>query len=450
MHSKFRPAVSAFGGFRRSLRGGSAFLFGGLLLSNAIAYVYLMVLARLMSPEDYGTLVTLASFSYVLTVVMRTIQAWVIKAITANRDAYVEHLRSVFVVSMRILVPLGVIFMVGDWFLSPWLADFIHLGTVTPVTILGFYVFSSFLVPVPRGILLGLNRLYDASLISVLEPVARLVAGMALVTWGLGVTGALTAYTIGNLTAFSIGLIPLWSMLTRSRDGALLDARLEGLDRYAVLVLIINACLMILMSVDQIAVSHFFSEQVAGNYAVAFLLGRVLAMSAVALGWVVFTRSATLLPDDPSHARVLAKALALTGIISFVVMGGCLLAPDLAVRVMGGAKFNIADDYVGRVVIEMTLFAFINVQAYYHISLKRTEVIWPLCLSVGLVITLLALYHATVQQVLMILISVMSGLLVCVSVLSWWILQANGRPTPSVVPGSSNGRADARREKAAR
>ena len=442
MHFKFRQVMLAFEGFWHSLRGGSAFLFGGMLLSNAIAYVYLMVLARLMSPEDYGSLVTLTSVSFLLTVVMRTIQAWVIKAITANRDAYAEYLRSVFVVSMRILVLLGVISMVGSWFLSSWLADFIHLRTVTPVIMLSFYVFSSFLVPVPRGILLGLDRFYGASLTAVLEPVARLVAGVALVTWGLGVTGAVTAYTIGNLTALLIGLILIRSILTRPRHEALLDARSDGLDRYAVLVLIINACLMILMSVDQIAVRHFFSGQVAGNYAVAFLIGRVLSMSAVALGWVVFARSATLAPDHPSHARVLAKALALTGIISIVVVGGCLLAPDLAVRVMGGAKFNIADDYVGRVVIEMTLFAFINVQAYYHISLKRTEVIWPLCLSVGLVITLLARYHASAQQVLMILISVMSGLLVCVSALSWWILRANSRPTPIVVPGSSQGSAD--------
>jgi O-antigen/teichoic acid export membrane protein len=425
-------------GFKSSIRGGSAFLFGGLLLSNAIAFGYLMVLARLMSPEEYGTLVTLTSISYVLTIVMRTIQAWVIKTISANRKYLSGQLQSVFIIGMRALIPVGVILVVGNWLLGSWFASFIHLRNVTPVIMLSFYIFSSFLAPVVRGILLGLNRLYSASLLSIIEALGRLLAGVALVSWGFGVNGAVTGYTIGNLVAFAFGLITLWSILLRPRDTAFSKFRLEGLNSYAVLVFFINVCLMIMMSIDQIAVKHFFSEQIAGNYAIAFLIGRVISMSTVALGWVVFTRSTALIPHDPSHVRVLIKALALTGIFSVVIMGGCLLAPNLIVHLMGGSKFNITDDYLAFVTIEMTLFAFINIQVYYHISLNRTEAIWPLLLSVGLVIFLLAQYHATVQQILVILISVMGGLLVSVSGVTWWILHSHDSFKSIVVSESSH------------
>ena len=93
-------------------------------------------------------------------------------------------------------------------------------------------------------------------------------------------------------------MVPLWPLL-RKGDGLFSGAKpIELIDRYASSLLVGNACLMIVASLDQVAVKHYFSDQVAGNYAVAFLLGRVIALSCVSFGWVIFARSATL-----SHAR---------------------------------------------------------------------------------------------------------------------------------------------------
>lgn len=433
MDFQLRSHAQTLRGIQNSLRGGSAFLFGGLMLGNAVAYAYHMLMARVMSPADYGILVTLTSISYVLAVLMRTFQAWVIKTVSATQDASADQVRAVFMVAMRTLVPLGGAAFVGHWLASRWVADFLHLGTAIPVIVLGLYTFSSFLVPVPRGVLLGLNRLHFVGVIYVLQPVARLVAGIALVVWGLRVNGALTGYAVGNVLAFAIALVPLWPLLGRHHDQAPLADSFGGLDRYALLVLVINTCLMIIASVDQIAVKHFFSGEVAGNYAVAFLLGRVIAMSTIALGWVIFTRSATMLSDDPRRTRLLTKGLLVIGSIAVALTAGYLAAPALAVRLMAGSRYGIADAYVGLVGIEMTLFAFVYVQAYYHISMKNMQVVWPLCLAVVFEIALLARYHATVQQVLLNLILVMGGLLICVSGLSWWILRANSHPAPIVV-----------------
>jgi len=444
MDFQLRSRAQTLRGIQNSLRGGSVLLFGGLMLGNAVAYAYHMLMARMMSPADYGILVTLTSISYVLTVLMRTFQAWAIKAVSATQDASAGQVRAVFIVAMRMLVPLGGAAFAGHWLASHWVADFLHLGTATPVIVLGLYTFSSFLVPVPRGILLGLNRLHFVGLIYVLEPVARLVTGVALVVWGLRVNGALTGYAVGDVLAFAVALVPLWPLLRRHHDRAPLADHFGGLNRYALLVFVVNTSLMIIANVDQIAVKHFFSGEVAGNYAVAFLLGRVIAMSTIALGWVIFARSATMPPDDPRRARLLTKGLLVIGSIAVALTAGYLAAPTLAVRLMGGSQYSIADAYVGLVGVEMTLFAFVYVQAYYHISMKKMQVVWPLCLAVVLAIALLAQYHATVQQVLLTLIFVMGGLLICVSGLSWWILCANSHPVSIVVQGSSETVADIR------
>jgi len=412
----------------RSLRGKSGFLFAGLMLSNAVAYAYQMVMSRMLSPADYGVLVTLTSISYVLAVLMRTVQAWVIKAVAATGDAGGRRARAAFRVAMRTLVPLGMAALALHWLASGWVADFLQMDAATPVVVLGLYTLSSLVVPVPRGLLLGLDRLYLASVVHVLEPAVRLIAAVALVVWGLGVNGALAGYAAGNLAAFAVALATLWPLLARRDNPELGGDDVGGLDRYALLVLAVNVCLMVIASIDQVVVKHYFSDEVAGNYAVAFLLGRIIALSTMALGWVIFTRSAIAPLDDPRRARLLLKGLVVIGAISLTLTAAYLIAPVLAVRLMGGSRYAIADAYVGLVGIEMTLFSFVYVQAYYQISVRKMQVVWPLCLGALLEAALLARYHQTVEQILLCLIAVMAGLLVCVSGLSWWILRPGRRP----------------------
>lgn len=414
----------------KTLRGGSAFLFGTLMLANIVAFAYHMLMARVLLPADYGVVVTLTSVSYLLDVLMRTIQVAVTKAVAMTREARDEHARAVLLVAMRSLVPVASVAFVGLWLTSQWIADFFHVGTPTPVILLGLYASSHMLLPVPRGILLGLNRLHSAGVTILLEPVARLVGGMTLVALGLGINGAMTGFAVGNFLALAIGLMLLWP---NSRTGNALQAgAFDGFDRYAFLVLLINACLMVMASVDQIIVEHFFPADVGGNYAIAFVLGRVILMSSISLGTVVFTRSATMKSDHPGSPHLLAKGLVVVGAAGVIATIGFLTVPAVIVRLVAGSQYRIAQAYIGLMGLEMTLFGLVYVQAYYHISLKKMLVVWPLCLATALEITLLAIFHDSVQQILMILISIMGILLVSVSGLSWRILQAYSRQKPAI------------------
>jgi O-antigen/teichoic acid export membrane protein len=328
------------------------------------------------------------------------------------------------------------------WVAARPLVEFLHLGYAAPVIALACYTWSSLLVPLPRGALMGLNRVHLASAVHVIEPLVRLLAGVALVWWGWGVTGAVTGYSIGNLLGFALALLPLRRLLARAPAPAAAPRGILRLDRYAMLVLLINTALMLIASVDQIAVQHFFSGAVAGNYAVAFLLGRIIVMTTMALGWVLFTRSAIIAPDHPRRARVLLKSLGVIAALALTITAGFQIAPTLAVRLLGGAKYHLADDYLALVAIEMTLFALVYIQAYYHISIRKTQVVIPLGVAAGLEIVLLAAFHSSVEQMLGNLILLMAGLLVCVSVLSWGILRTPARLGQANVPDAGTPVAD--------
>lgn len=409
------------------LATGSAVLFTGQMLANGLAYCYLMLVARIMTPSDYGILVTLTSTSFVLAVLMRTIQAWVVKAVAILPGVDSGDIRALFTAAARILIPVGTVVLILHWLASGWVADFLHLGSTAPVVILGLYSATSLLVPVPRGVLLGVNRLHAAGVVNVVEAVARLFGGLALVVVGLGVQGALAAYSVGNVVSFIAALVVLWPLFRQGKGRLRRTDSLKGIDRYAGLLLIGNTCLMVVASIDQVAVKHYFSDQVAGNYAVAFLLGRVIALSTVSLGWVIFARSATLPVNDARRARLFYTAIVAIGALSALLTAGYLVLPRIAIRLMGGSQYASAANYVGMVGIEMTLFALIYVQSYYLMSVKKMVVVWPLGFAVICEVFLLEIYHSSVQQLLVCLIAVLSGLLIGVSVMSWFALRESGQ-----------------------
>jgi O-antigen/teichoic acid export membrane protein len=439
-HLRFRLVTVAC--IQKILYSPSTLLFGGLQLGNVLAFAYQMIMSRLLSPGDYGALVTLTSASYILGVLMHSIQVWVIKEVTAAGEKDAGRARHVFGSAMCTLAPWAAVAFLADWIGSRWIAGFLNLGAVTPVIVLGVYAALSFLLPIPRGLLLGLDRLRLASFIFVLEPMLRLAIALVLVVLGLGVSGALVGYAGGSLIALAVAVALLWPVLGRQRGTAPALDSFTRLNGYGLRVFGVNTCLMVVGSLDQIAVKHFFSAEVAGNFAVAFLLGRVIMLTTMSLGLVIFARSATMPLHDRGRMGLLIKGLVLVGLIGVTLTGVYVTIPNFVVHVMAGSQYAMADTYVGLVGIEMTLFGLVYVQAYYQISLGKMQIIWPLGLAVALQLILLAGYHATVQQILMILIAVMGGLLVCVSGLSWRASSPKGHAIPNAIPESPQTGAD--------
>ncbi|MER3403840.1 MAG: hypothetical protein C4289_00565 [Chloroflexota bacterium] len=165
------------------------FFFGALMLGNVIFYVQYVFIERLLPPAKYGVLVTLTSISDVLTVLMRRIQAWVIKGLGLLRQIQTTTMtaggRSALCCGRQYArVLLGALSCAVLWLPSGWIAGLIHLKNSMPVVLLGLSSFSSLRLPVPSGISMRLNqRLVCAGTVSILEPAARGGRGHPCCLW---------------------------------------------------------------------------------------------------------------------------------------------------------------------------------------------------------------------------------------------------------------------------
>jgi O-antigen/teichoic acid export membrane protein len=401
----------------------AAFLFAALMLANVFAYLYHMIIARMLTPADYGALVTLMSVSYVLDVIMRTVQAWLTKTVSDLQKNSPGQVRLVFYQALRVIVPVSMVVFIIGVISSRWVADFLHMGQSFPVVILGVYAGMHFLEPIPRGILLGLDRLKLSSSTVVVEALSRLIIGVLLVFFGLSLNGGMTGYAVGSLVSFALGVFLIRPVLAVDHPADQKKTHLEGIDRYAWMVLVTNIFLMFMATIDQILVKRYFSPEIAGNYAVTFVLGRVIVMTAISLGMVVFTRSATTQNNNPKEFGFLVKGLLVMGAISLVTLISTLAFPAIIIRLLAGSQYSLAKSFISLVVVEMTLFGLIYVLTYYLISIRKMKILYPLLVATVLEIGLLSMFHQSVPQVLGILILIMTGLLIYVSIYTWWVLR---------------------------
>jgi glycosyltransferase involved in cell wall biosynthesis len=284
---------------------------------------------------------------------------------------------------------------------SPAAASFLRLESRVPVMVLAAYVAMHFLLSGPRGLLLGAGRLYYLSVVTLLDPLVRVAVAVPLVLSGGNSTGALFAYVAGNMAATLVAVLPFLRPALRelgTRRPAL--TQLMTYDRGFLFVVYVNVALMVLPSIDPVAVRRFFSEEVAGTYAAAFLLGRIILLSTNAASWVVFSRAVQMRANDPRLRRVVARGIATSGGIAGLVTAAYWIAPEAAAHALGGSAYTAAAAFVGLVGLEMVLFSVVSVLAYYHIAIHNTRLWLAFTIALGLEAALIAANHATPRHIL--------------------------------------------------
>jgi glycosyltransferase involved in cell wall biosynthesis/O-antigen/teichoic acid export membrane protein len=413
---------------RAAVAPGSVF-YASTMVANVIGFAYLLVLARVLTVAEYGEVVTLTALVYVFGVVTRSLQAKAAQTVTHTSEPAATRNTEAAAALRRMIAPLAagtaVLFVVGAA-ISPWAAGFLRLPSASPVVLLAGYVATHFLLSGPRGVLLGSGRLYYLSGVTLLDPLARLGLGWAL-AGRLGTNGAMLGYVAGNLAAT---LAAVWPFLRLRRPhGSGVGLRL---DRQFVYALVLNGALMALASVDPVAIRRYFSETVAGHYAVAFLLGRIILLSTNAVSWVVFAQTVNLRPNDSRVAGILWRGLALGGTIAGLFTIVYWLVPDLVTLAVGGSEFQPASGFVGLVGVEMLLFSLVSILAYYHIAIRNQRLWLPFAAALAVEAVLVGAFHASPQQILLDTTAVLGGLLAWVGFETMRLLRS--QPAPAARP----------------
>src|SRR3989344_786161 len=187
--------------FEKALIGGSLVLLVTFNLFNLLNFIFQFAMARMLSVSDYGTLATLFSIVYIVGIFSESIQTIMTKYSSNEsnsgkiKNLVKRSLRKSFVFSSAIFVAYLLLMI----FFSPLLKIGYSLLALN-----GLMIFTSFLLPISRGVLQGKKKFKDLGINAIIEAIIKLLLAVVLVFVGWKVYGAIIATVLGAFVSLAL------------------------------------------------------------------------------------------------------------------------------------------------------------------------------------------------------------------------------------------------------
>lgn len=393
---------------------GSVIVLTGAMAANVGAYIYHVMVGRLLGPIVYGEYSALLSLFYLLNIGSGVIQTILTKFFSQLRARKLFfEIPTLFWSSVRLIgiaIAIGFVIII---FASPVLAQFLQIQSHYFIWL--YLILASFIFSVVNISVLQSFQLFVASsILTNVGAVLRLVFGVIGASFGL--IGVLIANIVSNLLTYILYFIPIWKLL-RVKSHPLSIQKSDAVG-YSLPTLLATFGTIALYSQDVLLVKHFFSAYEAGIYASLAVLGKIIFYTSAALGYVMFPMIVEKKELKQSHSGMVYSAIFAVAALSSILTVGYFVAPTLIVRLMYGKAFDGAIGYMGIFGIFITFFTIVNIMVTIFLAIGKTRV-WLIALGAALAQALgIWFFHTTLYQVIYINIAV--SFFACVMLLVYY------------------------------
>ncbi len=395
---------------RRLLRSDfvrqSFLVFCGSTLVNVLGYAFHFAVSRRVGVVQYGV-VSALNAAFAISAALAGIFATVVVKYVAELHAAGDNAKVTAFVRKLIVVCFAgsAAVVLAGLAIAPRIADFLHVPDVRVVAIDMFVIGLTFASAPLRSVFAGLEEFVTFSVLAAIESIVRAICGIGLVYLGFGVTGAFAGWSIGSVCA----VLGTAAVLLRRFKAAALPVPLHIDVRRLVFttanVGVATIVLTIIGYGDVLVVKHFADPATAGLYGALSLSGKILFFFVAFVPTVLLPKASRLALGGRSAMPVFLQAMAVVAAVSaagLVVYG---FAPGVIVTALAGPSFAAAAPFVFSYGIAMVALAALSVVVAFKIGLHRFDFIVPLGLVAAGEIAGISLHHATLRDVISVLIA---------------------------------------------
>lgn len=347
---------------------------GTVAVANASSYGFQLVTGRFLGSEAYGLLAGLMTVIAIIGVSASSLQTVAAKAVSAGE---VEERSSLIDGLSRSAVTVGIGVTVVFLALSPLMARFLKVGVV-PLLIVAAFIVPSLLGAIAVGRLQGQTRFIAMSLLSAGFAVSKLGVGVATMAAGLGVTALVAGLVISTGVCSAIGL---WM----ARSAGAVTQRV--LDRATGRIFLGVTMFWVIVSIDVPFARSFFTENTAGQYAAADVIGRAVLWLPAVITQITFPQVSQAVANTETTEPLMLKAFAMSLGLATAGVAGIWLFGEPLFRVLYGDDYPLAHTYAWKIALATVPFAVVNLLLHHHFARAHNRFIVILVISaVGQVI----------------------------------------------------------------
>jgi O-antigen/teichoic acid export membrane protein len=392
---------------RRShgFRGGTTLALATLVL-NGCAYLYNVACIRYLGPRAYGDIAALLALGALVALPLGSVQIVLAREV-AQLGSPAGVARLLRRVTIRATVVGVALFVLGLVLLVP-IQDLLNvdsrLAVVAGLSSIVLWVVVAGLY----GILQGALRFGALSVTYGVSGAGRLAFVVPALLLGYGVVGALAVNTLAGALAVvlaAIALRDLWRIDEPADD--------VHLDRRQVTVMVAGSLAFAsLTNVDVILAAYFLSDDVAGVYAAAALVGKAVLFLPAAIVTVLLPKAAVRTAAGFSPHKILLASAAVTLVLTLSATAVLALVPEtLLVRAFGG-DFRDSTGLLGWFGLAMTAAALVSV--YLSVYFAQRDSRFPALVGAAALAQIagVALWHPSAESIVLV------TLICCVAVLA--------------------------------
>jgi len=289
--------------------------------------------------------------------------------------------------------------------LSWFIFDFLALTSPASMLILiAGYIFV-FLTALNNSILQGLQKFTSFSIINIIAIILKIILAFILIKLSLSVSGVMTAIVISGLVAYGLTFICLRHFFKSQSASNVSDTLLPVLPlrqmfSFASPVFFYLLFITLLYNLDIILVKHFFTAELAGQYAALALIGHIIFFVVGPLTAVMFPFSIAAHATKKQPNFIFKKSFLMSVFVGLVILASYFILPKLVIKIIVGINYLELMPYLGWFGLSMLLFSLISLLSQYFLSINKTGFVYFLGMAVFLQILFIALWHQNLWQII--------------------------------------------------
>ncbi len=385
------------------LMGPAALLFTATVIGSGLDFLFHVFMARNLNVDSYSELAALMSMLMILSLPMRTVHNIMTRFVTQSIARSEPGKISWLMVRMTLItLGIGLGFMFVMFLLTPFIVDLFSLSSPILVLILSIGVVFKLL----WGVFIGVNHAFEMfgwmGIQQILAAVSKIIVGVIAVLLGYGVGGAFTAAAFAAGAALAIAAFPVLKHITRQMQP--FDMRRVGL--YAVPSLVAALSFGTLTNVDLIAVRVFIEGELAGQFAAASQLSKLLVFIPGAVGTVMFPKVTAAMETGNDPVPIFKKAALWSMVLCVTPTVLIALMPELVMRTVYGEAYVGAAGVLVILCLAMTLFGLASLFMAFGLATDGNRFIAIIAFFAVVEVVLMSLYNQTIEQLALVILGV--------------------------------------------
>lgn len=393
---------------------GSLILFTGSMTGNVLAYLYNIIIGRMLEPEYFGVFSSVVAIGYIISVFSATLGLLIAKFSAEYRSKEdTDSIYSIFKYATNRFLIIGAALLIFFIAIAPLIANFLKIDSFIPLLILSLSLAVSFLVAINRGVLQGTLKFFDFSLNTIIEMFLRIAISVSLVFIGWKVNGALLGLTLGIIAAY---LLSFFSMRRMFRDAKKKQIDTHLIKKYALPLFVSFLGMTLLYTVDIVLVKHYLSGYDTGIYSALSIFGRIIFFASGSVALALFPMAAERNASGREHKHLLFGSLIIVSAISLAILSVYFFIPKIVVKLFLGVSFLEASQYLTLFGLMMFFYSLVNILVNYYLSINKTAVSYlPFIFSIILLV-LIIFFHQSLKEIIYIRIIHMALLLIAIPI----------------------------------